>query len=494
MSLENRAQYQELEKKRREERNTRHRPNQQANRSRGRGGGVQRGNARGGGRGRGGTLQPYRRFQRNIVIYHPSIHVDDSYVILKRIPLSEISRVPSLASIPQGKDLRVIGSCGVYPVDFDQATTKKTQKLLPCTSSDEAGLSNPVTTLQDPNMRQLVMTYSPKAKLVVVISDVALAALMTSARSVHSWDLSIMIRSRFIFIDYREDRQSRVERTWVCETALEQEAITDVDPTAVGSASRLAEESQKANDAFRFAALRGHTTRIHPKGGLNAKETEHIAKSGIFRYRRFVLNEGTEDAYDVLVRSELDAALPKTKNKRNAKNNTGEGDKGDQFVRMFALLRHESANSPPWSALDESRGALMATESKLNACKFARWAVLGVVSNAQQIKIAFVQRDSSTERARESSTESAKHCIMGIETITPVDFATQIGFSLATGWAAFDFLIRHIFLGQLALKENVLEEGVTATLMRDSAKPEMTLFISPEELFDEDSDSDDQDE
>ena len=448
----------------------------------GRGGSApQRGGGGRGGRGsRGGRGGRGRAYVPRENIFKPaSIHISDEFTILHRFDLSELQKSKPFEP-PKPQDVTVRGSSKAWNQELERCSVRQSFAL-PFNPQD---YRERYTTTKDPVIREIARTY-PGTKKVVFVTDEILVTLMTAARSVFAWDVQFQKFKRFVFIDKREvnkknDRSCNIGAEWVNETHQNQNDVpNDNKPTSINCATNLMRESTQCCRAFAQACL-AKQKLLFP-GASKSPFAEEDKAAGrtpsatIYRYRAFTLHAGTDDEYDIVVRCELDAAVPAGKG----------GTEASEWMRVFALLESQSdpaaaeSKSPPseWlQQLSDSRGNIIATNIKNNACKFARWAALSILAGANTMKFALVVRPDSNSADR--------HLVVGVETKSPLDLASQIGLKVQNMWSSFD-TIYNIFCDHAA----DVEDGAITGLMKDPNYSILNMFRAP--LEDDESSSDD---
>lgn len=418
--------------------------------------GGNRGGSRGGFRGgqnfaRGGARGGFRGGAN--VFRSATVNITDDHTILESFMFVDLARRATI-DIPASVDVHTCGLCRYYDAANDRSSGKHPVPLK--TFPDT--VYTPTTTFRDPVVRQLTKTMVGTHP-VIFATDSLLAQIMTSTKSINSWDLQIQKFSRFVFIDRREDDECNVDTQWVGET-LGYTAPNDSDPASINCCAKLAQESTNVS---RFFASHAVKSRIYKHPGA---EKSPFASGGagkgpqvLYRYRQFTLNEGTPEAYDVVVRCTVDAAH--------------EHDGETLLIRAFGLLENPEGDAGWSTKMDTARGSLLVSEIKANGFKFAKWTAMSILAGVDQMKVAFISRRDSALRE--------KHNICAVETKRPVDFATQIGLSVQNMWSIFHTVITKF----LASKP---EQGAIVGLMKDPNKPMLQMFLEPQ-IEDEESSS-----
>lgn len=224
----------------------------------------------------------------------------------------------------------------------------------------------------------LQLSESKAAK--VFATDSVLSVLMTTPRSVNSWDLILDRRGDQLFLDKREG--GPFDYITVNENAADPPADSD-DPTNINSPASLSLEATYINQNFSSQVIAASTKSYQPSPNpfYSAEdETEPLA-SCLYRYRKFDLSISEDEELDIIVRTEVDAYQGKK----------------DSFITVKALNEFDPRFAPgsglggkalDWRKnLDTQKGAIVAGEMKNNSAKLARWAVQGVLAGADQMKM-----------------------------------------------------------------------------------------------------------
>mgnify|MGYP000997304722 CR=1 FL=1 len=128
----------------------------------------------------------------------------------------------------------------------------------------------------------------------------------------------------------------------------------------------------------------------------------------VFRYRRWEV-----DRVEVVVRSEVDSYLPPKE------------DAEPKFVKLCAL--NESEISDWKTKLEGSRGALIGTELRNNACKVSKWICQAALAEIDEIKLAFI--------TRQNQKDTSKHSLLSIESYSLASLGSSINYRLKDNWA-----------------------------------------------------------
>ncbi|RKP14575.1 eukaryotic translation initiation factor 3 subunit D [Piptocephalis cylindrospora] len=365
-----------------------------------------RGGGHYGGRGGGGRGGWRDRQQRT---RNPSIKVGVDWDLLEEI---EYSRLNKLAfDVAEGEDISTHGRLLPYDRTFDRVTTRLER---PLQRRDRARYN--VTTSEDP----IIQGLAKEGKGKVFVTDSILSVLMSSSRSVYPWDIVITRENGKLFLDKRDD-QGIFDAVHVNENAHDAPA----DGDSLNAVNGLSSEATAINEFLATQVLKetgedgGALDLEHPHPFYSEQDADIPVASVGYRYRSFDLANGEEEDCQLIVRAEIDAIS------RTSSGNTA-------YVIVKALNEFDpkavgSGNALDWrSKLDGQRGAVLATEFKNNGVKFARWAIQGILSGADQLKFGYV--------SRVSPSDASKHTILGMQTFKPRDLATQMNLSVSNGW------------------------------------------------------------
>ena len=160
-----------------------------------------------------------------------------------------------------------------------------------------------------------------------------------------------------------------------------------------------------------------HANPFHSSDGEEGK----LASCG-YRYRHFNLSTDENDPVDMVVRTELNAYVAGASDKKPP----------SQLITIRTLNEFDSrapgaGGAPDWRArLDQSRGAVVATEMKNNSFKLARFAVQSILAGADNMKLGFISRMNPLDPYR--------HTILGTAWFKPRELAAQMAYNLSNGW------------------------------------------------------------
>lgn len=388
----------------------------------GRGGGrmapvstMQRGARRGG-------YRDWERTQRKA--REASITVAPDWEQLSEIDFVRLHKLRMDVEAPE--DLASYGALYAYDRSYDRVSVRFERPLQP---RDRVHY-NP-TTSDDPVIQQIAESADNKAQ--VFMTDSILALLMCAPRSVYPWDVVITkTEDGKMFFDKRAN--GPFDFVTVNENATEP-PIELNDPAngpnpernvraRINTPSALSLEATFVNENFGFQVC-DETKKpykfSHPNPFHTSADDGQLASCG-YRYRRFNLSTDEEDPVEMVVRTELNAYVPGATAKAPP----------SQLITIRTLNEFDSrapgaGGAPDWrSRLDQSRGAVVATEMKNNSFKLARFTVQSILAGADNMKVGFISRANPLDPYR--------HVIMGTSWFKPKELATQMAYSLANGW------------------------------------------------------------
>eukprot|EP00816_Leptocylindrus_hargravesii_P007427 CAMPEP_0196807278 /NCGR_PEP_ID=MMETSP1362-20130617/7237_1 /TAXON_ID=163516 /ORGANISM="Leptocylindrus danicus, Strain CCMP1856" /LENGTH=562 /DNA_ID=CAMNT_0042181123 /DNA_START=38 /DNA_END=1726 /DNA_ORIENTATION=- len=390
-----------------------------------------------------------------------SVAVKADWVVVDEITFPVLSKQRS-EDLPSEEDLFSCGFLDQYNDAYERVTSKTAVPLKRFENKE----FYPVTTTDDPVIENLAIEQTGN----VFATDVILAHLMASPRSVIPWDIVVQkLPNGTLFFDKRDS--SQFDFLTVSETANQPPLRSDDDPEGINSPERLSLEATTINQNFSQQILRQSKTpnnQSHRKnfdlanpfydeddGAANGMEPASVA----YKYRRFTLGD-----IRLVCRCELHGLVQKR----------GE----EQTMTAFALNEWDSKLSGGinWrDKIDTQRGAVLATELKNNSCKLAKWTAQSILAGADQMKIGYV--------SRVTKSNAYEHVILATQFYKPKEFAQQTTLSVNSMWGIVKMLVE-FFGGK--------DEG-KYVIMRDPNKPILRIFSVPPSTFEED-DNDEEDE
>ena len=303
-----------------------------------------------------------------------SVQVQPDWEKIAEIEFSRLNKLN--LEVGEAEDIASFGSLHPFDRTFDRVTTKAEKPL----EINDRTRYNPTTSV-DP----IIQKFAEEKKAKVFATDSVLSVLMTSARSVYPWDLMFVRKGDQIFIDKREG--GPFDFVSVNENAADPPMENDKEN--INTPGSLSFEATYLNHNF--------TTQVVNEEGkpivlgdqnpfYSGDEPDPLASCG-YKYRKFNLAVDETESMDLIVRTELDAYIPKRK-----------GQKQDptphitiKALNEFDYRAQGAGGALDWrSKLDTQRGAVLATEMKNNSVKLARWAVQSVLAGAEILKMGLV--------------------------------------------------------------------------------------------------------
>ncbi|VDN60024.1 unnamed protein product [Dracunculus medinensis] len=405
----------------------------------------------GGARGRGRGGQGYGRWdQRNQKQLTASITVRPEWQVLEEMDFPRLAKL-NLPNVESGQDINGhrYGQLYYYDKSFDRITVRNEKGLQRC-----GGTFYNLTTTEDPVIQELAQQNTGN----VFATDMILATLMASTRSVYSWDVVAYRVGDKLFFDKRDTGgfSNPVDALTVSETSTD--APQSDDTSSINHPRNLATEALYINQNFRRMVLKRNEEPFkydHPR--LPFDEGEADADSCVaYKYRSWSLGKQTDGTEIRLVcRTEHDGVTV--------------GPNGDiQTLTIKAFNEWDSrfSSGVDWrSKLDTQKGAVLATELQNNSCKLAKWTLQALLAGSDQIKFGYV--------SRVNVRNSANHVILGTQQYKPSEFATNITLNLDNAWGILRCMIDHC----------MKQPPGKYLLLKDPNKPSVRLYSLPEGTF-----------
>eukprot|EP00299_Pterocystis_sp_00344_P007021 c2066_g1_i1.p1 GENE.c2066_g1_i1~~c2066_g1_i1.p1 ORF type:complete len:560 (+),score=119.84 c2066_g1_i1:50-1729(+) len=362
-----------------------------------------------------------------IVIREPSVNVTSEWEIIDQITSSNLSKLTE--DVPEPETIKECGRVRLYDRMFDRITTKTEQKL----RRVEKPNFERVSTSNDPIIQQLAAAGEGH----VFFTDSILATLMTSPRSVFSWDIVVTKKGDQLFFDKRDN--STFDHLTVSETANEPPS-DDKEVPSINSQTSLSMEATVVNALFASHVAKESSRVLSDDADSNSR-----------RYRKFELDDETI----VVCRCDLDAAVE------------GKDENELQFCLLRALHEWDPKTGVNWrKQLDSQRGAVLATEMHDNAHKMATWCAQALLSGVDFIKLGYI--------SRHSVRDPTVHVILGTQQCKPPEFASQMNINLKNLWGAVRYFV------DVIRKES---DG-KYVVMKDPNKPTIRVYRVPANAFD----------
>ncbi|GBG31930.1 Eukaryotic translation initiation factor 3 subunit D [Hondaea fermentalgiana] len=417
-------------------------------------------------RGRGG--RPRQRWnQRNLPTVEPSVKVGPDWKILEQFELPALTKLQMAP--PKAEDLKTCGHLYRFDDKLDRVSTRLPQKVKRFNNVQ----FNATTTIDDPVMQEYAQEYARKGsgERVLFATDELLAHLMAAPRSVKPWDVYFTrMENGLMFLDKRED--SGLEMLTVNETMAQRQPQENEKLTiaAYDQPEKLSIEASAINQSFSQQAVDKEgkkKTFPAPNPFWDPEEEEEGTEPASFayKYRKWKLS----DDLSLVARTELHGYMRKNL----------PGKKGNHYLTLFAIneANPKISGAAPWrSKIDSSRGAVIATELKNNACKMGKWTAQSLIAGADYMKIGFV--------SRASVKDPFNHNILATQSYKPKDFAAQINMQETNMWGIIKSLADIIYK----------HPAGKYVLLKDPNKPIIQIYSVPMSYADQDSDEDEDDE
>ena len=376
----------------------------------------------------------YQRRDTRQPVYSSSVEIRPEWTVHEQIPFTSLSKLNY--KIGQPTDVVSCGSVASYDKAYDRVTPKMDKALMKAKK-----VFKNVTASEDPVIRKLAESSGAK----VFATDTVLSALMTSTRSVYSWDIVATRTGDKLFLDKREG--STLDLYSVNETAPE--PIPE-DRDSINAIQQLSMEATRINQNFSQQVLDGRAAPFSLGEADPFAETTAEGPTAAmgYKYRSWKLSEGC----NLLVRCTINAALDM------------KGEK--QMCTLKALNEFDPKVSMDWrKKLETQRGAVLATELKNNSNKMARWAAEALLAGVDIIKLGYVSRSMPKD--------NKNHVLLGTQLSKPKDLAQQMNLNMDNSWG----IVRAVV--DLCMK---LKDG-KYLIVKDPNKQLLRLYEVPDNAF-----------
>jgi len=292
----------------------------------------------------------------------------------------------------------------------------------------------------------VIRQLAQQEKAQVFATDTLLCTLMSTLRSVYSWDIIVTRIGNALYLDKRDPMVFDLLN--VNETAFD---APEDDKESINSVVSLSQEASMINQNFTQQVLLKEKEQQYAFPNNNPFQIpgEELSSTA-YKYRKWQLSEDVA----MIARCEIDG-VSKAK------------DGSDQLMTIKALNEFDSkVTGMDWrKMLDSQRGAVLATELKNNSNKLAKWTAQAILAGSEQLKIGYV--------SRVHPKDPYTHVILGMSAQKPRDFATSINLNLNQSWGILKAVI------DLCIK---LPEG-KYVLMKDPNKTILRLYQVPDDEF-----------
>lgn len=361
-----------------------------------------------------------------------SIEVKSDWKLITNIELKSLDRLNPIEE-PTAEDLKECGELLAYNKAYDR-------RKKPLNRAATNQLS--VTTSSDPVLNDL----SSQKKGTVFAIDIIVSHLMSCARSVEPWDLTITKKDNQLFFDKR-DGKIQFDLLTVNETAPVGPSDEGKDPAKdPNSLTNLVKEATFINQWFLQQVLTKEESS-HKLSEPNPfiKSTDKNPAIVGYKYRKWHLSENIE----LVSRCQIDGF--------------SKGPRGDSFLTIRALNEWDSKTEVDWrKKIDTQPAAIVITELPNNACKLSKWTCQALLAGTQFIKLGFV--------SRLEPKDNLNHVILGTQEYDPKEFAQQINLNVKNAWAVVKYLCELCFQ----------QEDGKYVLLRDNEKDMLRLYQLPQ--------------
>lgn len=351
-----------------------------------------------------------------------SITVGPDWEQMGELDFARMGKLRMDVDAPQ--DMCSYGTLFQYDKAYDRVSVRFEKPLQP----QDRVHYNP-TTSEDPIIHEIA---SDAAQPQVYVTDSILALLMCAPRSIYPWDVVITkTDDGKVFFDKRAN--NAIDFLTVNENATEppmelNDPANGPQPESntrarINTPGTLSLEATFVNENFGFQVCDENKTYSfeHPNPFHSADDEDGKLASCGYRYRLFNLSTDENDPVNLVVRTELNAFVGAADKKAQPQLIT------TRTLNEFDSRAPGAGGAPDWrSRLDQSRGAVVATEMKNNSFKLARFAVQSILAGADNMKLGFISRTNPLDPYR--------HTILGTSWFKPRELATQMAYNLSNGW------------------------------------------------------------
>jgi translation initiation factor 3 subunit D len=422
-----------------------------------------RGNGRGGARGgvqpqrggRGGRGAKTNNFNSNArggkwnfreeVIKEASLAINDKWEQLETIDIDSLTE--ERINPGSAEELIQAGTLEKWNDAYERITLKQ-PKLL---NKFENCEHYTATTSADPYIKEIAEGQSAD-DFVVYATDSILGLLMSTPKSVNSWDILVRKTKNALYFDKRSD--SKVVDFLSVNENLKDNNMPIPEKDSINSPELLSVEATEIQKNFLQQVI------ISGQGKEQGKPSplESVLKKGqipastVFRYRKWNLPE-----YSLVVRTQLNSYM------------TVRGE--DVLVTAKVLNEFDSRYSGgvDWrQKLEQQSGSVLANETKNNAHRLSRLSAEAFLSGADVLQLGWASRNQSSD--------PSKHYILKVIKYEPKVFAKNCAISIAEHWGVLKSLV------DVCMRQDVGKY----ILLRDPNQQEVQLYkVAPDQWEDE---------
>lgn len=386
-----------------------------------------------------------------------SIEPTPLWNVVAEIPFNQLPKQTIDISAIAVEDLFWRGKLRYYDKSMDQITVKSQLQLSHhahnydhywASTHDDECIGEILMQIYEESEKDENGQYN---QIVMAATDQILAVLMTAARSKYSWHLNITKIDNQIIID--KANGSIIDLLTADETAPEppmQDAENKLNrPPALGY------EAVKVNQNLRQQVLLDEVANEYEQAPF--VEPGDKPASIAYRYRKFTIppRKGGTDSeclpIVLITRAEVNAKLKGT-------------DANSGYTYVCTLNELVTKKAKPWATqIEAQKGALLANEIRNNTTKLQRFAAQASIAGCDNLRLGYI--------TRRSPNDAENHTILGIQSFTTENLASQMGLKMDNSWG----IIRS--LADLLMTK---PEG-HYVLLKDPMKPIMRLYATPED-------------
>uniref|UniRef100_A0A0K0FNL1 Eukaryotic translation initiation factor 3 subunit p66 n=1 Tax=Strongyloides venezuelensis TaxID=75913 RepID=A0A0K0FNL1_STRVS len=303
----------------------------------------------------------------------------------------------------------------------------------------------------------------------IFATDIILATLMSSTRSVYSWDVVIHKLGNVIIFDKRD-------RTDALVNPVDQYTVNETHPdppvfegSGENTANELAAEALLVNQNFKRQVLKRNSDPYKFENEEIPIDDDYdtSAFDCAYKYRKWNLGSSKK-------------GVPLTLVCRTEVNGISTGTSGElQLLTIKAFNEWDSTvrGHLDWrKSLESQRGSVLATEMRNNSCKLAKWTLQALLAGTDNLKIGYVSRTTPKN--------NTSHCILGVQNFRPIELAQNISLDLDNCWGILKSIV-----------ELVLDQpDGKYLLMKDPVAPTLKFYSLPKGAFETSEDESDDEE
>ncbi|KAG5498806.1 hypothetical protein JKF63_03095 [Porcisia hertigi] len=381
-----------------------------------------------------------QRRNRRKVTELPNTYSASAMAVVQQVMKQTDMTKLRLNILPKVVELGLFGTPPIYNTGIEAATCTRPLALDESKYEEDYFLRG--LTTDDPELRK-IMGETQRYPLVVVTDEI-LSLLMVCTRSSYPWHIRVLNYNNIWILVKGED--SNIDKQWVSETAGHDNRPSEGAENRAERISSLGEESSRVYDCFARASCAKSFAQVKTNRSPFSRKQPRL-----YSYRRYIMYDGTPDRYDIVVRCEVDALMPRTNDR----------------VRCFALLEQcVASEDSSWrrEGLLKNAASFLPIEYAKNGCKIARWTALSLLSDAKLMKIGFVTCVEKMEKGQRVYDHS-RHEVLTVQTYSPASLATQFGIDVSNMWAVVDHIMRPFIEGHSICPSILMKPGDKSELI-----------------------------